>query len=43
MKWRGTPLSELADADLVAALRECLKIGAALWAEVARRKLVKVV
>ena len=43
MKWRGVPLADLPDTELLVALRECLKVGAALWAEVARRRLVRAV
>lgn len=40
MKWRGIPIPDLTDAELLNALRRTLTILAEIWAEVARRHLI---
>lgn len=40
-RWRGVPLPDLREAELLAALRLTLRMAAGLWVEVARRRLVR--
>jgi len=41
MKWRGQELHELDDRTLLSALVTTMKILGAMWAEIARRRLIK--
>lgn len=41
LRWRGTPIPELSDAELISALRQALAICAAFWREVALRGLIR--
>lgn len=43
MRWRGVEVGELDDEALLTALRQAIRILGALWAEVARRRLVRAV
>lgn len=40
LKWRGTPIDNLDNDELLEALSKTIQILGALWDEVARRRLV---